>query len=96
MTDEPESPSDPRPNGEPYYIGTTCEECGSDLVLYDDVYDTGGSVWHDEWVCPTEDCQTGIYLDWPEEEFDGLVERVTEPIEATPLDEVENRVFDDE
>lgn len=74
----PQSAADPR-DGEPYYIDNDCPDCGTGLVLYDNVSDEekrasdalanpelvedGDQVWHDEWVCP--ECLDGIYLDWP-------------------------------
>jgi hypothetical protein len=78
MTDKPTSPADPRPNDEPYYIDTECSECGTDLVLADELNDevrretdaladpehTPDEIWHDEWICPN--CLDGIRLDVPE------------------------------
>lgn len=61
MSDPPQSPADPRPGGEPYYIDNDCPECGTALVLADDTE----PVWHDEWVCPQ--CDDGILMDWPAE-----------------------------
>lgn len=86
MTDDkPEAPGDPRPGGEPYYIYTECPECGTDLVLYDEITDEQkrssaalgqaytepeqDETWHDEWVCP--DCLDGVHMDWPGGYLDG-------------------------
>ena len=77
--DGPRSPAEPR-RGEPYYIDSNCDKCGSELVLYDSLdaadYEesdelTGPEedtkVWHDEWVCPN--CLDGIHLDMPQVDF---------------------------
>lgn len=74
MTEEPQSPADPRPNGEPYYIDSECPKCGTLLELWDEVYDTGEEPWYDEWACPN--CQDGCYMDWPDEQHDELKNRV--------------------
>lgn len=74
MTDKPEAPADPRPNDEPYYIDNECHECGGELVYYHEHYDLDGEPWYDEFVCPS--CEGGLYMDWPEETWDGLMERV--------------------
>lgn len=78
-TDHPTSAADPRPNDEPYYIESTCPDCGTRLVLNDEhrptgdgsgervapeVWDEREVVWHDEWVCP--ECENGIHMDWPD------------------------------
>lgn len=68
MTEKPESPSDPRPNNEPYYIDTACPDCGTDLVLNDKYKDKDideDEIWHDEWVCPR--CGSGVFLDVPDD-----------------------------
>lgn len=65
MSDKPTSPSDPRPNDEPYYIDSECPDCGTELALYDELTDEDGETWHDEWMCP--ECREGIHMDWPEE-----------------------------
>lgn len=68
----PLTPSDERQS--PYYIESTCIDCGTELVLYDSVSEdiqtaefqpTKGNnvVWYDEWICPS--CLDGIYLDVP-------------------------------
>lgn len=71
MSDAPRSPSEPRPNDEPYYIDSHCS-CGERLILYDDFHGNE-VVWHDEWVCPV--CQNGVYMDWPERMMDELQRR---------------------
>lgn len=101
MTEEPpKSPADPRPNGEPYYRESTCDECGEDLVLEDSLsdeqrkksdalsdpeYHDDTHIWHDAWVCPS--CLDGVYMDWPEEEYEKLKER-TEG-EFVPLEDLD-------
>lgn len=88
MTDEaPKSPAEPR-NGEPYYIGSQCSDCGTALVLYDSLStdqleesetlgvpssDNDDVIWHDEWVCPR--CLDGIHLDAPEDVLEELSDR---------------------
>lgn len=62
--DAPETPADPR-DGEPYYIDSTCPECGTVLQQCKDAVEDG---WYDEWECPN--CLDGIHMDWPEGEFD--------------------------
>lgn len=73
----PLSPSDERES--PYYISSTCTECGTELVLYDSLPEQtienefqssteSDTVWYDEWVCPS--CLDGIYLDLPNENND--------------------------
>jgi hypothetical protein len=70
----PISPSDERES--PYYISSTCMECGTELVLYDSLPEKtiktkfqssteSDAMWYDEWVCPS--CLDGIYLDLPNE-----------------------------
>lgn len=66
--DPPKKPSDKR-NGEPFYINSNCDECGEELVLFDE--DSG---WYDEWECPN--CKDGIYMDWPDKEMEKLTDRV--------------------
>lgn len=71
---KPEKPSDPR-DGEPYYIDSECPDCGTELILYQELEDAEydeDEIWHDEWTCPK--CEDGIYLDWPEEAFERLKE----------------------
>jgi hypothetical protein len=63
MTNRPRSAADPRPDGQPYYITSTCPDCGTALELHDELAGTDGDVWHDEWTCP--ECDNGIYLDTP-------------------------------
>lgn len=99
MSNEPpQTPADPRPNNEPYYIDTHCPDCNTELVLNDehrpsedadglvhpDVWDDthGDTIWHDEWVCPN--CENGIHFDAPNE---SLREKVLKGIE----DAVEGR-----
>lgn len=71
--DAPESAAEPRPNGEPYYIDEDCPDCGASLVLNDKLKGRSGDIWHDEWACP--DCDNGIFMDWPEEQFEHLKEK---------------------
>lgn len=78
MPDVPERPSDPR--DEPYYIDNECHQCGSELVLWDEYYDTEGDTWWDEWVCP--ECENGVYMDWPESEYDKLQDRIEDEFNA--------------
>lgn len=100
MTEEPpQSAADPR-DGEPYYIENECENCGSELVLYDEldileiwnspemgIPERSKEIWHDEWVCP--DCVNGIYMDWPEEYKEEIFDRAENVEENfTPLEEV--------
>lgn len=81
MTDKPTSASDPRSGSRPYYINEECPACGTPLVLYDaisdeamresdeladpDLVDRDGSIWHDEFVCPS--CLDGVHMDWPQD-----------------------------
>lgn len=85
-SDEPLSAADPRPDGEPYYIDTVCPECGTALILYDELTPDqresseqllstenrvgDGKYWYDEFVCP--ECLDGVYLDWPESHKNGV------------------------
>lgn len=97
----PRSPSDPRPNDEPYYIDSDCE-CGATLVQYDEyhaktvedgqssgtegaTHDTDREPWYDEWWCP--DCDEGIHMDWPHSHWDDLTERADSD-EWVTLDEL--------
>lgn len=78
MTDEPpRSAAAPRPNDEPYYIDSECPDCGTDLVLWNELQGMDEeNVWYDEWMCP--DCEDGLYMDWPEERHEHLTSRVDE------------------
>lgn len=61
---------------EPHYVDNDCEECGTELVLYDKADEelleesnalnppNTDDIWYDEWVCP--ECLDGIILDVPE------------------------------
>ena len=69
MSNKPTSPSDKRPNNEPYYIQSTCE-CGGELVPEPVAYAKG---WFDEFECMN--CQ-GLHLDVPDSYMNGLEERV--------------------
>jgi hypothetical protein len=73
--DAPTSPSDPRPNDEPYFIDSECKFCGAKLVLVDDP-DEDDVVWYDEFECP--ECMEGVYMDWPDEHKQHVNERVAE------------------
>lgn len=92
MTDIPESPADPRPNDEPYYIDSECPECSTELIEYHEVPDEvreeetalapsqddteESGPWHDEWICP--ECLDGIHMDWPPTERKNLELRLEE------------------
>ena len=71
--DAPKRPSDTR-GGKPYYIDSECPDCGTELVLYDELVDTDGEPWYDEWMCP--ECQDGIHMDWPKEHKEEIFGRV--------------------
>lgn len=90
MTEKPLTPGDPRPNYKPYYIDSECEECGSRLVLYEDVRTTRiDPAWWDEWWCM--ECQDGIHMDWPDSMYEELDRRAEqESHEWVPLDEVDD------
>lgn len=85
MSEKPESPADPRPNDEPYYIDNECEECGSELVLYDEE-----SGWNDEFICP--ECEDGVYMDWPDSMYEEMKRRAQEESDEalTPLEVTED------
>lgn len=68
--DKPLSAADERPGGEPYYIDSTCETCGTELVLYAEFFEKMGGTFHDEWWCP--ECNDGIRMDWPEGEEEAV------------------------
>lgn len=68
--------SDPQQPTEPQHISSTCETCGSELVLYNTLshdtvkaasnlsianFDADSDGYDDEWVCP--ECLDGIRLD---------------------------------
>lgn len=104
MTDTPESPADPRPNDEPYYIDNDCPTCGTELIPYDEVpatdrrrsdalvgpaYETGEEAWHDEFVCP--DCLDGVHMDWPDDYNENLqTEEGTTFVKLDSADESED------
>jgi hypothetical protein len=71
----PTSPSDPRPNDEPYFTDSECKYCGTELVLVDDP-EEDESVWYDEFECP--ECKEGVYMDWPDEHKQHVNDRVAE------------------
>lgn len=60
---------------EPHHIDNDCQECGTELVLYDkadeellkqsDSLSTPNTddIWYDEWICP--ECLHGIIIDHP-------------------------------
>jgi len=65
---KPESPAHRRPNDRPYYIQTTCNQCGAALVysyLLKQPDIEADRVWYDEFSCPH--CRDGVYMDWPPE-----------------------------
>lgn len=64
----PLRPSDPRPNGVPYYIPNQCDDCGRALVLRPD-----NKGWLDTFICPQ--CKNGEYLDLPPELTARLLKR---------------------
>lgn len=70
VEDKPVKSSEPRPNGEPYYIESSCPECGAELVLYAEFQDEEygeDEIWYDEWVCPDSTCSVeSVFLDVPE------------------------------
>lgn len=80
--DAPTGPSDPRPNNEPYYIDSECKFCGTELVLVDDP-NQDEAVWYDEFECP--ECKEGVYMDWPEEHRQSVVDRVDEAVQGDTL-----------
>lgn len=90
-TDKPTSPADPRPNDEPYYIDSECPECGTELELEAEVKDEDydmDEVWHDEWMCPNEECEKeGVFMDVPESFWKKLESRKDE--DTIPLEEVD-------
>lgn len=105
--DPPKRPADPRPFYEPYYRDNHCEECGEELVLYDNLSDeqrrsseafsnpetdTSDIIWYDEWACPR--CLDGVRFDWPEEELESLWDRVenTDSEDFVPSDEVKENL----
>lgn len=79
MSERPESAADPRPNNEPYYIDSSCPECGTDLVLEAEHAADGDidedEIWHDEWVCPNDSCKDVVYMDVPAGHVEKLKER---------------------
>lgn len=96
MTDAPRSAADPRPRGIPYYIDPACPDCGTELILYDEldalsIWESDGlatpprsdEIWHDEWVCPS--CLEGVHMDVPDAWWDELVGRA-EDSEIDPID----------
>lgn len=46
----------------PVFIDDRCDECDTELVLYDE-YHGQDVLWYDEWWCPT--CDDAIRLDYP-------------------------------
>jgi hypothetical protein len=88
----PESPAHRRPNDQPYYIQTKCDECGTALV-YEDLLENSDSdpfgsndsekrhFWFDEFDCPK--CRNGCWLDVPESEL------------APEIDSAEIEAFDE-
>ncbi len=100
MTEPPESPADPRPNGEPYYIDSNCPDCGTELVLSDEhrptgtdarvdpeVWDKRETIFHDEWVCP--ECENGIHMDRPFSESDEPIDLTEDDLEPVSREEIE-------
>ena len=63
----------------PFFIGKTCPTCDSILVCTNS--DDDEEEWYDEWVCTTDYCpeSEGIFLDWPDSEFEKLAEEHLDP-----------------
>lgn len=85
MSDAPQCAADPRPNGVPYYIDSDCPDCGTGLVLNDELVGSH-DIWHDEWTCP--ECRDGLHMDWPPEQFEEL-ERRADSDKFVPLDDID-------
>ena len=86
----PRSAADPRPGNRPYYISPHCPKCGTPLVLADLLENPGApeeEIWHDEFICPA--CNDGIFMDWPEKEYERLKEVAREDI--IPLSSLKRR-----
>lgn len=82
-----EDPLSSKYRSKPIHIQTHCENCGTELMLYDryhkkltygekymDVNFTDDAIWYDEWVCPT--CRDGIRMDWPEGELERMMGKI--------------------
>lgn len=82
-SEAPQSPADPRPGGEPYYIASDCPKCGVALELADEL-DDQKPVWHDEWRCP--ECGD-LHADWPPAERQRLLDLADDDAEYTPLED---------
>lgn len=98
--DEPLTPADPRPDGEPFYIDADCPNCGATLGLYDELDDEAlrssdafvdpeyqvekDAVWHDEWAC--YECLDGVHMDWPPAKKEKHANRVEGALENIAAD----------
>lgn len=82
-----EDPLSSRYRINPIHIKPHCEDCGTQLMLWDryhkrevygekymDVQFTDDPIFYDEWVCPV--CKDGVRMDWPEHEFEKMIGNV--------------------
>lgn len=85
-----------RPDMKPFYINDKCDICGETLVPVDLIYnrDTDEEeIWWDEWACPECHEEHGIYLDWPEEAKDKILNVSLE--DCVPWEEVNKELQED-